>query len=138
MVHEEELDAMFIHAVRFLRSACRNAEEGPEQAQVAFDEARHAAEVFGKILYARKTGSLLGKQHAIGGILSKQGLIPAAFEPATVSRFFQEHTRGAYGYLEELDGSEVRAAIRIAEVFREAVAGWPNGAYHSAPRQADP
>src|SRR5688572_19153554 len=93
-LNSDRVEAMLGHARAYLRSANSNLAEGPDQSAVAFDEARHAAEVAAKALCIRVTGQDIGRVHSIGGALAHRGLIPADLEEKAVARLFAEHTRG--------------------------------------------
>lgn len=129
---DHDVEAMLAHARSYLRSARRNLELGPEQSAVAFDEARHAAEVAAKALVLHATGTDLGKVHSIGGSLAHAGLIPLSLDEKRVARLFAEHTRGSYGYYEGIDRPAVEEAIEAAERFIAAAERPARTKFHAA------
>lgn len=130
-----EAARMVAHAQAYLASAHDNALV-PLRQSVAFDEARHAAEVARKALFLRKTGTHLGKQHAIAGRLAREGLVPASIDPRDLSDFLMHHTRGAYGFFEDIPDEEVRLALDLAEAMVAAAQSWPNHRFQP-PRGGD-
>lgn len=130
------LEAMRSHAESYLRSARANLAQGPQQSSVAFDEARHAAEVSAKALYLAKTGTELGKVHNIGGTLAHTGLIPADLDEKAVARLFAEHTRGSYGYYDDIGRAEIEAAIHVAQTFMASTLAGRKARFHPSRPQS--
>ena len=119
---------MLRHAQEFLAAARSNT--GAGRPAVAFDEARHAAEVAAKALHLKATGTDFGKGHAVAGPLNALGLLPAQVPERKWVRFFQEHTRASYGYFEDFTDAEVHNAITWATVMLQAAESYPDFAFH--------
>lgn len=137
---------MVLLAKAYLESARMNHERGPLQSNVAYDEARHAAEVAGKALYLAKNGSELvadhgkgrGRGHAIGGQLAQGGLIPEAVSERALSKLLRSRNRGAYGFFDTVEKDQITDAIQIASAMIAAAEGWPDGRFHPPhPRDAE-
>lgn len=128
-----EVEAMLGHARNYLANARDTVEHGPSRYAIAYDEARHAIELAGKVLLLRRTGDYpkRGKTgHGIGGRLGFHGLIPASVDRHDLSRVLDQHTRGSYGFQEEFTRSEVEEVIAIAEWMVAAAESWPRGTFH--------
>src|SRR5688572_4363618 len=115
----DEATVMVGHAQAYLDAARDNLRRSGRE-MVAFDEARHAAEVAGKVLFLRKMGHSMGKVHAIAGKLAREGLIPRSVDMRRLSNLLARHTRGAYGFFENISLREVEEAIAMAESMVQA------------------
>lgn len=130
----DEAEAMLEHARNYLANARDTLEHGPSRYAIAYDEARHAIELAGKVLLLRRTGDYpkRGKTgHGIGGRLGFLGLIPTAVDRHELSRVLDQHTRGSYGFLEEFTRMEVEEVVAMAGRMVAAAESWPSGAFHT-------
>ncbi len=121
-------------ASEYLESAMTNAEEATFRPNVAYDEARHTAELAGKVLLQHKHQQY-PRKHSIAGHLAQHGLIPINVDPRALHRFLEHHTRAAYGYLDPVDQDDLNEALQIAHAMLEAAHNWPTGAYHEPPTE---
>ena len=121
---------MLDHARPFLDSARENAAKGPERAVVAFDEARHAAELAAKAILLRAEHVIVEKDHRMGRHLGRYGLMPSTYAIKAWNRFFAEHTKAAYGLYEQLDQQEIAEAISMAQTMLQACEFYPDFAFH--------
>ncbi|HUR68117.1 MAG TPA: HEPN domain-containing protein [Candidatus Thermoplasmatota archaeon] len=81
--------------------------------RVAFESARHAAELACKALLLRATGSY-PKTHDVSGQLAQTGALPSGITGRRLSRFLADFTAGTYGFSRELTGAHVEDAIQMA------------------------
>lgn len=119
-------------ASAYLESARANLQRASRFFPVAYDEARHAAELFGKCLLLMKTGRYPHK-HRIGGILAQEGLVPRTVEWYELNALLDHHTLGRYGLHVPVREIEVREAVAVAEALEEAVVTWPAGPFRPPP-----
>ena len=129
---DDDFLAVLAHAQIYLESAEANRDRGARWLPVAYDEARHAAELAGKALLLRKTGSYpkRGKAgHRIGSLLAREGLVPRGLDFLDLNGLLDHHTRGAYGFGRPFGAHEVEIAIETARAMTEAALGWPDAKF---------
>ncbi|MEA3202204.1 MAG: hypothetical protein QOE90_3632 [Thermoplasmata archaeon] len=85
--------------------------------RVAFEAARHAAELAGKALLAHATGEH-PKSHLIAGAIAKAGLLPPAVDGRALHKLLAEFTLGTYGFDRPLSDRDVRDAQELAHLLR--------------------
>lgn len=90
-----------------------------DRLDVAFEEARTAAELYGKALLLQKTGDY-PRDHRVGSALHQAGLIPATLDARKLSRLLASYTRGNYGFQEPVAAEEVIEALAMARTLRDA------------------
>jgi len=81
--------------------------------RVAFESARHAAELAGKARLLSATGTY-PKSHTIASQLHRAGLVPSGVDAKAVHRLLSEFTLGTYGFDRPLAREDVVAAIALA------------------------
>lgn len=99
-------------AGEYLESAASNLDA--ERFHVAFESARHAAELAGKAPLLDARGDY-PKSHDVGRPLAAAGLVPPGISPAALDRFLAQYLRGRYGG-DVVDASSAREALRMARV----------------------
>ncbi|MFA5862315.1 MAG: HEPN domain-containing protein [Candidatus Thermoplasmatota archaeon] len=85
---------------------------------VAFEAARHAAELAGKAMLLRKIGDF-PKRHDIGGDLHRAKLVPVGVDAATLDEFLADYLRGRYEW-DEADPKEAQRAVALARKMLDA------------------
>lgn len=114
----DEAKLMLDRAHEFLESAAADAAADPPRPNAAYADARTAAELAGKALLLHATGSY-PKEHAIGGLLFREQLIPAELEARELDRFLRDHTRARYGFLDRISPQDAEDAVWLARAFTE-------------------
>lgn len=107
-------------AQEYLEAAEDSLKEG--RLNVAYDEARTAAELAAKATLAGKTGSF-PRDHNPAGKLFQEGLVPEGMNPKELSRLLGDHTRGTYGFQDPVEEEEVEDAVRTARKLLGAERG---------------
>lgn len=82
--------------------------------RVAFEAARHAAELAGKALLVEATGGH-PKAHAIAGALSNENVLPDGVSGRRLHKLLSRYTAGTYGTEGTIRKRDVHEAIRLAE-----------------------
>lgn len=124
--------AVMGHAEVYLENAEATIERGPRFYAVAFDEARHAVELACKTMLLKKTAQYPARGsrgHRIGGLMSREGLIPNNVDRRALNRTLDHHTRGSYGFAEEFLEEDVRDVIALGHALLQAARRWPEGDY---------
>lgn len=80
---------------------------------VAFEEARTAAELAAKLLLFRAAGER-PKDHNPAGRLQELKLLPTGVGAKDLSLLLGQFSRGAYGFNESVSEAEARQALKIA------------------------
>lgn len=112
---EEGLDA---RAHEFLAAAKTNFDAG--HLNVAFEEARTAAELAAKLLLFRATGER-PRDHNPTGRLQQLRILPPGVSPKDLSGLLGQATRGAYGFNEPVSVQDASHAIRLAAKMVSAI-----------------
>lgn len=99
-------------AEEWLGAGQSQMEEG--RSHVAFEALRNAAELAAKALILRKTGDF-PQDHAVAGILAKQGLMPSKVDGRDLHRLLAKFSLGPYGFDATIHEKDVREALRLAE-----------------------
>ncbi len=99
--------------------AAAQQERASGRLRVAFEAARHSAELSAKALLVRATGSF-PKSHTVAGQLHRAGLVPAGVEPKVLHRLLSDFTLGTYGFERPLEDAEVANAIALARAMLSA------------------
>lgn len=99
-------------AKEWLEGARMNHKAGRKHA--AFECYRQAAELAGKILLARSTGTY-PREHDISGALAHAKLMPEGVKAGQLKDFLLEFTRGTYAFDRPIHEAELQNAKRIAE-----------------------
>jgi HEPN domain-containing protein len=97
------------------------AEAQARRLRVAFESARHAAELACKALLVHRVGHS-PKTHLVAGDLAKAGLLPTGLSGRELHRLLAEFTLGTYGFDRELTTEDVDEAIRIASAVVQGAA----------------
>lgn len=126
----DEAEQLHQRAEEYLEAAEDAFAHDPPLLSPAFDHAHLAAELAGKSLLLRQTGSY-PREHQIAGAIGHAGLIPHALEAKTLGPFFNEYNRARYD-LAAVSEDEVRDARHIAGVMVAASTDWPAGPFHPA------
>lgn len=124
-----ETQAMLDLAVEWRDAAATSLDAGRHS--VAFSEARHAAELAGKVLLLLAEGSFPNK-HPIAGRMAVAGVIPRFVDRRELHKLLAAFTKGEYGALERPTTLEVEEAVETATALIEAAKAWPDGAFHPA------
>lgn len=82
---------------------------------VAFEAARHAAELAGKACLLDARGDY-PKSHDIGRLLVAAGIAPSGVKPEALDRFLAQYLRGRYG-ADVVDVAAAEEALRMARVM---------------------
>lgn len=109
---------MLKRARQFLDAA--QAEGAAGWREVAFALARTAVELAGKALLLVKTGTYPPKEHAIGGMLARAGLVPRGMDKGELAQFLAQYSRGEYGVFESVSAREVTRALGLATTLVNA------------------
>lgn len=91
-----------------------------ERFNVAFDEARDAAELAAKALLCRRDGTYPAA-HNVAGPLQTARLIPRGLSPKALSRLLSAASRGRYGISEPVTRVEAKDAVAAAEALCAAL-----------------
>lgn len=109
----EEAAREWLNAAEDEREANRN--------NVAFEAARHAAELAGKALLLEGTGTYPDRRHNVSGPLSQEDLVPSNVSASDLSKLLSEHTLGTYGFSRTIHRKDVNQAIRVARRMVDAL-----------------
>lgn len=93
--------------------------------RVAFEAARHAAELAGKALLVHARGEH-PKSQVIAAALAKDGLLPPGVDGRALHKLLSEFTLGTYGFDRPLSERDARSAQELAHLLRihaESVVG---------------
>lgn len=88
--------------------------EGGRSNHVAFEAARHAAELAAKAILVR-AGKEYPEQHAVAGKLAQHSLIPQGVEARKLQKLLSRFTLGTYGFEQPVHDADVSDALRMAE-----------------------
>lgn len=86
----------------------------------AYELARTAAELYGKVLLLDKTGDY-PRDHNVAGELRHRRLLPPDVSPVELSRFLADYTRGGYDFEQPVEPREARQAIALARRLKSLV-----------------
>lgn len=109
---DDEAERLHQGAREWLEAARSEALAGRHH--VAFEAARHAAELACKAILMDATGSY-PKKHDVTGPLAQAGRLPLGVDGRALSRLFGAFTAGTYGFDETMTPERVARAIAIAE-----------------------
>lgn len=103
-------------AQEWLDSAKTEASLG--RRRVAFEAARHAAELAAKAILVHRQG-VYPKSHLVAGALSKLGALPGRVDGRRLHRLLAEFTLGTYGFDREVRPEDVDEALAVAGLMVE-------------------
>lgn len=112
--HVEDLIA---RAQEFLDAAEDSFEK--ERYNVAYDDARQAAELACKAILQQTEGEY-PKSHQVAGRMFDRERIPDGVDATDLSGLLGDYTRGRYGFDNPVTDDEVKAALRLARTLLEA------------------
>lgn len=92
------------------------AEARAGRRRVAFEAARHAAELAAKARIL-ESGREYRREHNVAPELARRGLVPRAVDAATLSRLLSAATLGTYGFEEPLREGDVALMQQYAEAL---------------------
>ncbi|MBI4393343.1 MAG: HEPN domain-containing protein [Euryarchaeota archaeon] len=88
---------------------------------VAYEEARTAAELAAKVLLIR-AGHSPGRDHNPAGQLAFRRLVPDGMSERALSRFLGDSSRGGYGFDEPVPSNEARDGLAMARALVALIA----------------
>lgn len=88
---------------------------------VAFEAARHAAELAAKAILYESTGSYPDRKHDVSGPLAQNNLVPQGVRASDLSKLLSEFTLGTYGFGRTVHKKDVNQAIRLARRMVDAL-----------------
>lgn len=89
---------------------------------VAYEEARTAAELYTKALILRRSGSY-PRDHNVAGPAANLKVLPEAVPAKRLSDLLQDYTRGTYGLRNPPNRVEVKDALALARALGDACGG---------------
>lgn len=104
-------------AAEWLEAARTEAAAG--RLRVAFEAARHSAELSCKALLALRQGEF-PKTHLVGPPVARLGLVPRGVDAKELHLFLGEYTLGTYGFERALTDEHVGRALEVAGEMLEA------------------
>jgi HEPN domain-containing protein len=101
--------------------AAARTEMSAGRLRVAFESARHAAELAGKAILSARLGTF-PKSHLVAGALARSGGLPPGVDGKTLHKLLSEFTLGTYGFDRPISEREVSDAVTVAEQMMSAAA----------------
>lgn len=115
---DDELESLHHAAREWLEAAEAEALAGRHL--VAFESARHAAELACKAILLLRVGSY-PKMHDVSGLLSQREMLPSGVSGRSLSRLLSAFTSGTYGEGRPVDAPLVTSALHVARLCLAAM-----------------